>query len=173
MNEKIKSVGKTLSILSLVLAIISIFLAVLFDFISFKDAILHFVGGIIISCIVFVFLVAFFIVSFILIFGFYLVKLYGFLPLSISINLFKEIMGDIVITNEQIITFRIFRFILLAICITILIISIIARIKIKKEKEVGLIFSRSVKNMAKSATILAIIGLIISLVAIIISSSVL
>ena len=94
------------------LSIFLIFLAAIFDVIAFKDTILTFIGGIIISAAAFVVLCILFLISFILIFGFYLVKTEGFWPLPLSIEFFKEVMGEVKVTAEQIAMFRIFRIIL-------------------------------------------------------------
>lgn len=168
-NENTKSLAKVLTIVSFALAIASIFLAIIFDFVAFKEVVLQFVAALILPCIAFVILIIAMIASCIFIFGVYLLKEYGFWPLSLSIQFFKEIIGDIKITSSQIQLFITFRIILLVLCLIVITLAIAARTLSKKNQEAG---SRLVKVMSTVSIILAILGIIVSIGMIIISASV-
>ena len=171
-NENSKSLAKVLTIVSFALAIASIFLAIIFDFVAFKEVVLQFVAALILPCIAFVVLIIAMIASCIFIFGVYLIKEYGFWPLSLSIQFFREIIGDIKITSSQIQLFITFRIILLALCLIILGLAITARIMAKKDKEAGVKGAyRLVKGMSIVSIILATLGMIVSIGAIAIASN--
>ena len=148
---------KALSITSFIIVMVCLLTAIISDIAIFSNVLLTILGGIIISVIVFVFLVAAFVVSFILIFGFYLVGEYGFWPLNLSFSLFKEILNDIQITADQIATFRVFRIIFLVLCIIALILSIIALHK--DEMIPGKV---PLKGMSRVAMIFAIMGIVVA-----------
>ena len=101
-TEKGKSLGKTAKIIAICcfsLVMAALLFATISDVTIFAKQILHFFGGIIITAILFVLMCAAFIVSFILVFGFYIVKDKGFWPLSVAVKAFKEIIGDISFDN--------------------------------------------------------------------------
>ena len=165
----IKSLAKIFAIVSFVLVFVSIFLAVVFDFVAFKEAVLQFVASLIMPCLAFVVLLMAMVASIIFIFGIVLLKEYGFWPLSLSIQFFKEIIGDIKITSSQIQLFITFRIILLVLCLIVITLAIAARTLSKKNQEAG---SRLVKVMSTVSIILAILGIIVSIGMIVISASV-
>ena len=154
------------------LSIFLIFLAAIFDVIAFKDTILTFIGGIIISAAAFVVLCILFLISFILIFGFYLVKKDGFWPLPLSIEFFKEVMGEVKVTAEQIATFRVFRIILIVLCLSTLVVAIVGRVMTKKDIQAGLVKRlKSVYGYATAAIVLTIIGALVSMATIALTSA--
>ena len=113
-----------------------------------------------------------FIISFVLIFGFYIMNEYGFWPLTWTINLFKEMIGEIVITPEEIQLFRIFRIILIVICIVIFVFSIIGKKQFNKDVEDSILKkTNTVKGTLNFVQVMAIIGFVVSVVAIFISGS--
>ena len=171
-NQAKKTPAKLLGTIALTVAILSIPLAFLLDVIAFKDVILQFIAALIFPCIAFVFFCVLFIASIILIFGIYLIKEYGFWPLTLSWQFFKEILGDIKVTQAEVDTFRGFRILLLIICFSVLIVAIIANILAKKDKEAGLSkVYRSAKGTSKAATILAILGILVSVAALVLTSN--
>lgn len=175
MEERTKkhSSSHILAIIALCLAIFAIVLAVIFDITAFADVVLQFIAALILPVIAFVVLFMAMIVSFILIFGVYLVKEYGFWPLSLSIQFFKEILADIKVTTDQIETFRGLRVVLILICIAIIVLGIVAKSLAKNDSEKGVIprVVGSTKGMAKAATILGILGIIVSVAALVIISA--
>ena len=158
---------KALAIISFVVVMLTLLTAIISDFAIFMDAILMFVGAIIFSAIAFVFLLVCMIVSFILIFGIYLAENYGFWPLTLSFQFFQEILKDIQITPEQVATFRGFRIAFLIICVITLIISIVAQHKDEMINE-----KVPLKGLSKAAMIFSIMGIVVAIGMIAISSAV-
>ena len=154
------------------LAIGLIFLALIFDVIAFKDTILSFIAGIVVSALGFVVLCVLFVLSFVLIFGFYLVKTEGFWPMPLAISFFKEVMGDVTVTAEQIALFRIFRIVLIVLCIAVLVVAIVGKVMTKKDIKAGLVKKlKSVDGYATAAIVLTIIGALVSMATIAITSA--
>ena len=155
------------------LSIFLIFLAAIFDLIAFKDTILTFIAGIVVSAAAFVVLCVLFLISFILIFGFYLVQKEGFWPLPLSIEFFKEVMGEVKVTAEQIAMFRTFRIVLIVLCIATLIVAIVGKVMTKKDIKAGLVKRlKSVDGYATAAIVLTIIGALVSMATIAITSAI-
>ena len=115
----------------------------------------------------------YFLASFILIFGFYLVKEHGFWPLNLSINIYKEILGDVAKAAQgQTDGFIALRFVLIGICAAILILGIIARVYYRKDREKGLAkITENTKGFANAAITLSSIGIGVSSAMIAIVSS--
>ena len=162
--KKEKRPSKIFTGVSFGLVWFTILLAILFDFIAFKDVILHFIAGIIVTGIAFVVLTMFFVASFALIFGFILVKDYGFWPFNLTINLFKDIMGDIQVTAEAVQLFTTLRIIICVVCVAIIVLAIIAKFYIKKDKEMKLYrITDNTVALSTTALTMGIIGLLMSL----------
>lgn len=134
-NSGKKKAASVLATLSLVFAILSIFLAIGLDVFAFKEAIFKFIFALILPIPAFIIFVMLMVVSCIFIFGFYLLDQYGFWPLDWAINLFKEMMGDIKITADQIFLFRVFRIVLLVICFSLLTMAIVSKVLDYEKKE--------------------------------------
>ena len=162
-NNKIPN--KALSIIALCLALFGILLAVIFDFVIFKDAILQFIAALILPVIAFFVLFVAMIVSFLFVFGIFLVDSYGFWPLPLAINFFKAILNDIKVTNDQLMAFRVLRFFLIIICVTIMVLSIVSKNIVKNALKQGIDrkLIRGNKGRANAALVLAILGLIVSI----------
>ena len=164
--------AKTLAIISMVSAFLAIFLAVVFDVIAFKDVILQFIASLILPIVAFVFLCILMLASIVFIFGILLVKEYGFWPLTLSIDFFKQLLSEIKVTQEALQTFRMFRLILIFICLCIMILAIVSKALLgrqpKEYDENGKKRKRKngVRSMANTGLVLAILGLIVSLSAI-------
>ena len=128
-TEKGKSLGKTAKIIAICAfctVMAALLCATISDVAIFADQILHFVGGMIISAMLFVFMLVCFAVSFILVFGFYIVESHGFWPWKVAFGAFKEIIGDITFNESQLLTFSSIRWTLLSICILCLISAIVS-----------------------------------------------
>ena len=159
---------KACSIIAFVTVMLTLLAAIISDIAIFHEAIATFFGGILISIGAFVVLFFAMIASFILVFGVYLVKEYGFWPLDLSVKLFKEILGSIEINSQQVATFRGWRIAFLILCIFALIMAIIALHKDEMiSKKVPL------KGMSVVALIFAILGIIAAIGGIAISSAIL
>ncbi len=158
---------KALAIISFVTVMITLLVAIISDVVIFSEALGIFLGGTIISVIAFIILFVAMIVSFILIFGVYLVKEHGFWPLTLSFNLFKDILKDIQITPAQIATFRGWRIAFLVICVITMIIAIVALHKDEMiSKKVPL------KGMSVCALILSILGILTAISLLVITSQI-
>ena len=149
---------KACSIIAFVTVMVTLLLAIIVDIAIFAQVILTFIGGIFISVIAFVVLFMLMIVSFVFIFGFYLAKEYGFWPLSLSFQFFKEILADIQITPEQVATFRGWRIAFLILCIFSLIMAIIALHKDEMINE-----KVPLKGMSVTALVFSIMGIVTAL----------
>lgn len=173
-EEKKSSTAKVLSTVALFLAIGAIFLAIIFDIVSFAEVVLQFVLALILPVFAFVFLFIAMIASIIFIFGVYLLEEYGFWPLSLSIQFFKEIVDDIQVTQAQLDTFRGLRVVLIVICIAIITLAIISKVLAKKDAQNGVIprVVRSTRAKANAALILGILGLLVSIGALAITSAI-
>ena len=128
-TEKGKKLGKAAKIIAIIcfsLVLSTLFAATVSDFVIFAEQILKFAASIIATAMIFVFMVILFVVCFVLIFGFFLVESKGFWPLTITINAFKEMMGDIKFNSNQLATLVSVRWVLLVICILCLASSIVS-----------------------------------------------
>ena len=166
-----KSVSRTLAITSLSIAIFMIFLSGLFDFLAFKDAILTFIAGLLVTAAATVIIFMAFIASLVLIFGIIILQNNGFWPINAIKNVFIEIMGSVEILPEQLAAFRIYRIILLVLFVGNIILASIAVVKYKKEKALKLVkpFDNT-KPMAITALVFACIGAAISIASIFLTS---
>ena len=146
---------KACSIIAFVTVMVTLLAAIIVDIAVFAEVIAMFLAGIFVSVCAFIFLFILMIASFIFIFGFYLAEQYGFWPLTLSFQFFKEILADIQITPEQVAVFRGWRIAFLILCIFALIMAIIALHKDEMiSKKVPL------KGMSVTALIFAILGIL-------------
>ena len=147
---------RILAIISFSLVMVALLVAIITDIAVFSDVLKTFIGGIIISCIAFIVLIIFMLASIIMIFGIFLLKEYGFWPLNLSIQLFREILADIEIAPEQLSTFRGLRMVLLVICVIAFILAIIASSKGSNKEKPPL------KPMSTIAIIFSILGFLVA-----------
>ncbi len=155
--------AKILAIIAFSLTIATIVVAIILDVTIFAEAILAFIAGCVISALAFFLLVIVFIASLILVFGFFLLEKYGFWPLRISTDLFKAILGDIAIGQEQIASFEIGRYILLAICGVILVLSIVSLCMERSTIKKGFTGNTSLTTfLSRSSVVLSILGMLVS-----------
>ena len=104
-TNKESYIPKVLALVSFCTVFGLILVSVITDLVIFKDFILNFIGGMIITGVVFIILFIGFVLSILLVFGVGIVKDSGFWPLSISISLSKEILDD-VFKSKKPFTFR-------------------------------------------------------------------
>ena len=164
--------AKILAIISMASAFAAIVLAVIFDIVAFREAILQFVASLILPVIAFVFLCIALIASIIFIFGIYLLKEYGFWPLTLSIDFFKQLLSEIKISEQALHTFMIFRVVLLVICFSIIAVAIVSKVLSEPQEEKIDDKGRKIKRkngvsaMSSLGLIFGILGLVVSLSAI-------
>ena len=156
---------KACSIIAFVTVMVTLLVAIIVDIAIFAKVIATFFIGIFVSVCAFIFLFILMIVSFIFIFGFYLAEQYGFWPLNLSFQFFKEILADIKIEPSQIATFRGWRIAFLIICVFALVMAIIALHKDEMINE-----KVPLKGMSVVALIFAILGILAGLSMIAITS---
>ena len=125
-TNKESYIPKVLALVSFCTVFGLIFVSVITDLVIFKDFILTFIGGMIITGVVFIILFIGFVLSILLVFGVGIVKDSGFWPLSISISIFKEILGDVYMSDDQIRTFIVLRIAIIIMLISMFILAIVA-----------------------------------------------
>ena len=161
-----------IALISFILCFVSLALAIVFDLYSFMNVILQFIAALIIPTILFFALLVLFLASYILIFGIYLFEEFGFWPFKISVSLFKEIIGEIQFKPEDIELFRIYRYVLLGLCGVILISAIVSKIlKAVDAKKPDIVIKKSSGRYSTAAIVLSILGIIVSIGALVIFSS--
>ena len=172
-DKKLKSESRLLSNISLISVFVLIAVAIVADLIIFSNVVLQFVAALIVPCIAFVILFAAMIASFIFIFGIFLVEQYGFWPLTLSVQFFDEIIGDIEVTASQVEAFRTLRIVLIVLCIVIFVLSIVGATLAKNDKEEGNDAAyRSSKGKCKAARVFSILGILVSVGALAITSAI-
>lgn len=131
-TNKESYIPKVLALVSFCTVFGLIFVSIITDLVIFKDFILTFIGGMIITGVVFIILFIGFVLSILLVFGVGIVKDSGFWPLSISISIFKEILGDVYMSDDQIRTFIVLRIAIIIMLISMFILAIVANIMHKR-----------------------------------------
>lgn len=155
---------KILAIVCFSLIMGALVTALVSDAIIVGQAILGFVLALFIAVITFI--VGFFlvIVSCILIFGIYLLDSEGFWPVTWAETAFNDVMKDYQVTQSQINTLIIIRIVLLVICISVLIMSIIVTKHVKKiKKQDPSIKVKPTKGFALTSHVLSIMGIVSAL----------
>ena len=125
-TNKESYIPKILALISFSCVFGLILVAIITDFVIFKDYILAFIGGILVTGFLFFIFFIGFVLSIILVFGIRIVNNAGFWPLSLSISIFKEILGDVYISDVQITTFISLRIAIIIMLISMFILAIVA-----------------------------------------------
>lgn len=131
-TNKESYIPKVLALVSFCTVFGLILVSIITDLVIFKDFILTFIGGMIITGVVFIILFIGFVLSILLVFGVGIVKDSGFWPLSISISLSKEILDDVYMSEDQIRTFIVLRIAIIIMLISMFILAIVANIMHKR-----------------------------------------
>lgn len=169
---KQKSESRLISNLCVASIVILILAAVVFDLIVFAEVILKFVAALILPCIAFVIFFVAMIASCMFIFGIYLLEEYGFWPLTLSIQFFDEIMGDITFTTSQLESFRAFRIVLIVLCVAVFVMAIVGKSLAKNDKKnENYMAYHSSNGKCNASMVFAILGILISVAAIAITSA--
>ena len=163
-QNKPKRISKIYTGIAFGLVWFSILLAIIMDLLALKDVILTFIGAIIISAAALVIMFVAFIISIIFVFGFYLLEEHGFWPVKVALNLFKDVLGDIHITANDVQAIMVCRMILIGLCLTIIVLAIIGKSYLQKEKEQGLYkITENTKELSNGALWMGSIGIAVSL----------
>ena len=171
-NVKVTRPYEIIALIAFIMCFISLALALIFDVASFSQVILKLLAAIIVPIILFFLLFILFLASFVLIFGFFLVKEYGFWPLTLSIQIFKEIIGEIVFKPNDIDKFVNMRIILIVLCSLILISAIVSKVLHNVDvKKLNIKPNLKSKKLSTAAIVLSTIGLMTSIGAILIFKS--
>lgn len=161
-------IPKVLALVSFCTVFGLIFVSIITDLVIFKDFILTFIGGMIITGVVFIILFIGFVLSILLVFGVGIVKDSGFWPLSISISIFKEILGDVYMSDDQIRTFIILRIAIIIMLISMFILAIVANTMHKRRIKENDPNIRKIKPFTVVAIIYSILAVASDLVMILI-----
>lgn len=125
-------IPKVLALVSFCSVFGLILVSVITDLVIFKDFILNFIGGMIITGFFFIIFFIGFVLSILLVFGVGIVNDSGFWPLSLSISIFKNILGDAYMSDDQIRTFIVLRIAIIIMLISMFILAIVANIMHKR-----------------------------------------
>lgn len=131
-TNKESYIPKVLALVSFCTVFGLILVSVITDLVIFKDFILNFIGGMIITGFFFIIFFIGFVLSILLVFGVGIVNDEGFWPLSLSISIFKNILGDAYMSDGQIRTFIILRIAIIIMLISMFILAIVANIMHKR-----------------------------------------
>lgn len=173
-NSKPKSTAKLLANICLIGTFLAMATAIIVDFVTLSEVIIQFVFSLIVPVIAFFVLFVAMVASWMLIFGVALTEQYGFWPLDISWDIYKQIIGEIKIDPDKLAIFRGVRIGLLVVCIVLYITAIVARImnrKYKKEGEIKLY--RSTKRRAKTAMFFLFFGIVVAAGALVLTAKLL
>ena len=160
-TNKESYIPKVLALVSFCTVFGLIFVSVITDLVIFKDFILTFIGGMIITGVVFIILFIGFVLSILLVFGVGIVKDSGFWPLSISISIFKEILGDVYMSDDQIRTFIVLRIAIIIMLISMFILAIVANTMHKRRIKENDPNIRIVKPFTVVAIVYSILAIVI------------
>ena len=155
---------KILAIICFSLIVAALVTAIVSDAIIVGQSILGFVLALIIAVIAFIVGVILMIISCMLVFGVYLLDQEGFWPIAWAESAFKDVMKDYQVTQAQIDTLIIIRIVLLVICISVFIMSIIVVRHVKKIKKQDKTINRKpTSGFGTASLVLSILGMIASL----------
>ena len=130
------------------------------DVAIFSEQILQFIAVLIVTAFLFIAFTIFYVISFVLIFGFYINKSYGFWPFSLTKKTFLSMLGDIKFYESQVNTLVTIRWVVFVFCILCFVASIVALSLNKAAKKKG--FEGNLKPAKKfsiTTLILSILGM--------------
>ena len=155
---------KILAIICFSLIMAALVTAIVSDAIIVGQSILGFVLALIVAVIAFIVGVILMIISCMLIFGIYLLDQEGFWPIAWAESAFKDVMKDYQVTQAQIDTLMTIRIVLLVICISVFIMSIIVVRHVKKIKKQDKTINRKpTSGFGTASLVLSVLGTIASL----------
>lgn len=154
-------IPKVLALVSFCTVFGLIFVSIITDLVIFKDFILNFIGGMIITGVIFIIFFIGFVLSIFLVFGIGIVKDSGFWPLSLSISLSKEILDDVYMSEDQIRTFIVLRIAIIIMLISMFILAIVANIMHKRRIKENDPNIRKIKPFTVVAIVYSILAIVI------------
>lgn len=159
MNEVTKRSGiakaaQVVAIIVFALILSALLFAIISDIAIFAQQIFSFLFACVAGVLVFICACILMVVSLVFVFGFYLLADRGFWPIQWASEVFKQIVAENKITQQQIMTFGIIRVVLIAICALCLILAVVALILNKATPKL---------ERAKVSTPFSVIGLILSI----------
>ena len=154
-------IPKVLALVSFCTVFGLIFVSIITDLVIFKDFILTFIGGMIITGVIFIIFFIGFVLSIFLVFGIGIVKDSGFWPLSLSISLSKEILDDVYMSEDQIRTFIVLRIAIIIMLISMFILAIVANIMHKRRIKENDPNIRKIKPFTVVAIVYSILAIVI------------
>jgi hypothetical protein len=160
-TKKERYIPKTLAIIAFVLVFVCLGAAITLDIVIFFEKILSFIFAIFAPAFMFFIFFIGFILSLFLVFGFYIYESNGFWPLTLSIEVYKSITGDVVITPEQIQIYQIGRSAILVFAFLSFILAIISSKMDKNRRKRGDLNVRRVKPFNVITIIFSILGIIV------------
>ena len=171
MASNMNKTAKVLAIVAMASAFAAIILAIIFDVISFREVILQFVASLILPILCFVVLFIAMIASIIFIFGIYLLKDYGFWPLTLSIDFFKQLLSELKVSEQAVQTFIGFRFVLIFICLCIIALAIVSKVLLRKQIEEPVEGVKKPRRKKSGARAMANVGIIFGILGLVVSLS--
>ena len=163
-DVKVTRPYEVIALIAFIMCFVSLVLALIFDIAAFSQVLLQLLAAIIVPILLFFMLFVLFLFSFVLIFGFFLVKEFGFWPLTLSIQIFKEIIGEIVFKPNDIDKFINMRIILIVLCSLILISAIVSKVLRNVDvKKLNIKPNIKSKKFSTAAIVLSSLGLMISI----------
>lgn len=159
-NSPLAKAAKIIAIVAFCLCMTCLATAITSDIVIFSEQIIQFILAVVMCGFLFYFLIIAFLVSFVLIFGFYIVKSHGFWPAKITIGAFKGLVGEIKVGANQLVTVATIRWILLVLCFLCFIASIVSLIFLKILKKHGFVDKKkTIKKFDASTILFSILGI--------------
>ncbi len=168
-TEKGHALGKAAKIIAICcfcLVMAALLYETVSDVIIFSKQILQFIGGIVATALLFVFMLICFVASFILIFGFYLFQQQGFWPIKVTKTAFLDMMGEISFDNISPSLFSGVRISLIVLCVISLVSAIVSLSLRKAAINEGFIDkNKHIKKFDVTTIVFSSLGIAVSAIA--------
>ena len=154
--------AKIIAIVIFSLIMAALLTAIISDALIVSKQIFGFIIALFASVIAFLFGLILMAISFVLVFGVYLLESKGFWPIEWARSTYNNVMADYVITTEQIGKLVMIRIVLLIVCLIVLIASIVALVLAKKVKKQNKeVKQKLTKAFSITALIMSILGIFV------------
>lgn len=153
-KNKKATIAKVFAIVAFSLTMAALASAIASDVIVFATQIILFIAACFGGAIAFIIGLVLFMISFILVFGFYIMDAYGFWPATWAVETFNSILADAKLAPEQIQILIIVRIVLVATCVIALGLSIASLVLLKSIKKNGI---TKKQKLSKAFSIVALI----------------
>lgn len=154
----IAKAAQVIAIIVFALVFSALLLAIISDIAIFAQQIISFLFACFVGVLIFIIACILMVISLVFVFGFYLLADHGFWPIQWASEVFKQIIAENKITQQQISTFGIIRIVIIAICVLCFILAVIALSLNKATPKL---------ERAKVSTPFSVIGLILSILGIV------